>query len=442
MKKISLPLLALFLSICAVAQQKEIKGFSLKEAIDYGKKYNQTLQNARLDQELAVQQVNEIRAIGLPQVSATARFTYTPQIPVIGIANPGFFGPEPFVKFPQGIDYSVNGTINASQLLFDGSFLMGLKAAREFSMLSKYGTKKAEYDVENDVIKAYCMALVVEESIKLTEANIATIEKTRNDLEAASKVGLIERTDFDRIDLTYSNLLILRKQLSDGKLIAYYSLKLQMGMNVRDSIYLTDDLAKLNDVANNEPEIAATLDYSKRPEYQILDQQMKMYNLDKKRYQYGYAPSLAAFFQHQQNSFDTKLNSVWAPFYPGTFVGVNLSLPIFDGLDKHSKIQKAKINIEKTELTRTQLENAIEIEVFNAKTTYFRTKEQLGLLEKNMKLADDIYKRTNIKYQNGLSSSLDVVTTEKDLKEAQKNYLNGIYELLVARANLKKALGQ
>jgi outer membrane protein len=442
MKKSVYIILTTLLSIQAFAQQKEAQSFSLKDAIDYGKKYNQNLQNAKLDQQYADQQMKEVRSIGLPKIEASGRYTYTPTIPVVGIKNPGFFGPAPFIEFPQGIDYSVAANISATQLLFDGGFLMGLKAAKEFAMLSKYGIKKAEYDVENDVIKAYCMALIAEESMVLTDANILTLEKTRKDLAASLKAGFIESTDYDRINLTYSNLLILKRQLVDARALAYYSLKMQMGMSVIDSLNLKDNLTSLYTIASKEPEIANQLDYSKRPEYLILTQQKKMYELDKKRYLYGYAPTIVAFAQHQENAFSIDFANSFNKFYPGTFVGLNVTVPIFDGLNKQSKIQQAKINMQKVERSTEQLENAIEMEVFSAKTTYSRTKEQLTILNENYLLADNIYKKINTKYQNGLSSSLDVVTAEKDLKESQKNYLNGIYDLLIARANLKKALGQ
>jgi outer membrane protein len=445
MKRTIYLMICTLLSVQLFAQQqpKPAQGYSLKEAVDYAKKYNQTIQNSRLDEQLSAKKIKETRSIGLPQVSGEGRFAYSPQIPVIGIPNTnGMFGPDPLVKFPQGIDYSITSSINASQLLFDGSFFMGLKAAKEFSLLSRYNTKKTEYDVETDVIRAYCMVLTTEESIKLTESNILTIEKTRNDLKALAEQGLVEQTDFDRIDLSYSNLVLLRQQLHDARYISYYSLKLQMGMNVRDSISLTDDLNTLYTATAGDPDFAQQLDYNKRPEYQMLTQQQKMHELDKKRHQFGYAPSLAAFFQHQQNAFGVQFRPMFNQFYPGTFVGLNLRVPIFDGFDKNAKVQQVKINIEKTERSKNQLENAMELEVLSARTTYTRSKEHVLIQQKNLALAQDIYKRINLKYQNGLSSSLDVVTTEKDLTEAQNNYLNAIYDMLIARATLKKALGQ
>ena len=429
-----------------MAQQKEsleVKSFSLSQSIAHAIRNNQSNVNSKLDQELAQKQINEVRSMGLPQVNADARFTYTPQIPKVGIPNP-FPGPgQPAIlEFPQGIDYALNTSITASQLLFDGTFLIGLKAAKEFAMMSKYGAKRTEKQVENDVIKAYCFVLVTEQSKRLIELNIQTLAKTKKDIGATYKSGFSEKIDVDRIDLAYSNLEILKRQLADANQIAYYTLKMQMGIPVKDSIVLTDSLSALYEQAKMDTEPSSQLDYRNRPDYMMIDQQLRLFELDKKRYQYGYAPSIAAFATHQQNAFGRELSSTFDKLYPGTMVGLNMRLPIFDGLQKSARIQQARINIEKMELTKSQMENAIEMEVFASRTRYNRSKEQLSQQEKNLKLAEDIYRSVNIKYQSGLSSSLEVITADRDLKESQKNYLDAIYDFLVAKADLKKALGE
>jgi outer membrane protein len=438
-----LTLLVLFAShSVAIAQQAEVVSVTLKQAIETAKRNNQRYLNSRLEQEIAQKKIKEIRAIGLPQVNAQARFTYTPTIPIIGIPNP-FPGPNQpdLLEFPQGIDYAVNSDITASQLLFDGSFFMGLKAAKEFAMLSRYDTKRGEQQLENDVTKAYYIVLVIEEGLKLIDANLITLEKTRDDVMATYKAGLAEKVDADRIELAYSNLTIAKRQAQDGRLLAYYTLKMQMGLRMGDSVALADDLKQLYEAARVEPEVNFVLNYNNRPEYKMLEQQQRLYQLDKNRYQYGYMPSISAFAIHQQNAFGRELKPTFNRFVPGTLVGLNLRVPIFDGLDKSAKIQTAKINIQKTANDKAMLENIIEIEIYSAKTNYTRAKDQLTQQEKNLDLANDIYKNISTKYANGLSSSLDLVSAERDLKEAQKNFLDAIYDFLVAKADLKKALG-
>lgn len=421
-------------------QQQETQKFSLQDAITFAKKYNLTIKNAQLDQRYANRQVAEVRAIGLPQVTAEGRLTYTPQIPKIGIPDP--FGGSGILEFPQGIDYSVTSNITASQLLFDGGFLMGLQAAKEFEALSKFNAQRTEQETELAVVKAYCLALVTDESLKLIDANLATLEETRKNVNASYKVGFVEKTDADRVSLLVNNLQILKKKMQDAKQVSYSLLRLQLGLKATTTIELTDNLDKLNAEAKADMEIPAAIDYAKRPEYRMVNQQMRLYNLDKKRYQYGYIPSLVAFAQHQQNAFNTDFGLLFKKFYPGTLVGLTVSVPIFDGFSKNSKIQQASINMAKAENTKAQLEGLIETEVLSAKTNYLRAKDQLDLQKLNMQLASDIHKSVNTKYQAGLSSSLDLITADNDLKTAQTAYLQAVYDLMVSKAELKKAIGQ
>lgn len=436
-------LITLLLSAGIIRAQNNELAFSLKQAIEYAKANNNSAKNAKLDQEAASKKINEIRAIGLPQVSADGRFVYTPQIPTIGIKNPGFFGPNPTVEFPQGIDYSFNGTLSATQLLFDGTFLMGLKAAKEYSMLSKINHERTEKQITADVTKAYYLVLITDENLKLVDRNIQTLEKILSETKAIYKNGFAEKTDVDRIELSYSNAQIQRSKLIDAVEITRYLLKLNMGISGNQKIILSDKLDNIyTTIAETDGLADEKVAYSNRPEYRMVDQQLKLYTLDKKRYQYGYAPSLAAFAQHQENAFAVDFGSLTNKFYPGTQIGLSLKLPIFDGFMKQAQIQQAKINLQKTQNDKDQLENAIETEVFSNRTKYLRAKEQIALQKKNMELAEEIYKKVNIKYANGLGSSLELTSAETDLKTAQTNYLNAIYDLLVAKTDLEKSLGK
>jgi outer membrane protein len=438
-------LLATFLLLCfftkAVSQSES--AFSLKQAIEYAKANNANAKNAKLDEKASLKKIHEIRAIGLPQVSASGRFVYTPQIPTIGIKNPGFFGPNPTVEFPQGIDYSINGTLSANQLLFDGSFLMGLKAAKEYALLARINSERTDKQIASDVTKAYFLVIITEENIKLIDKNIQTLEKILSDMKALYKNGLIEKTDVDRIELAYSNTKVQSGKLQDAREITYYLLKLQMGYPGNQKISVTD---KMQDIYSNLADADALAEenvvYANRPEYKMLEQQIKMQTLDKKRYQFGYAPSLVAFAQHQQNAFAVDFGSLNNRYYPGTQIGLNLSLPIFDGFMKNSQIEQARINIQKTQNQKSQFESAIETEVFSNRTKYLRAKEQIQVQKKNMELAEEIYNKVNIKFSNGVGSSLELSQAETDLKTAQTNYLNAIYDLLVAKTDLEQSLGK
>jgi outer membrane protein TolC len=184
--------------------------------------------------------------------------------------------------------------------------------------------------------------------------------------------------------------------------------------------------------------------YGNRIEYKLLQQQLRLNQLDRKRYLVGYAPSIYAFGTHQNNAFagEGKFNELYNRFYPGTTIGLSVNLPIFDGLRKHAQTQQASISIAKTENDIKFFENVIDQQIFAAKTDFNRAKKQLVLQQSNFKLAEDIYNTAQLKYKNGVGSSLELTIAQTDLENARSNMLTTSFELFVAELELKKALGQ
>jgi outer membrane protein len=435
MKKAAIMMLITLLGVQAYAQQQSVQSFSLQQAVEYAKKNNYSLKNNRLDVELSQRKVKETLAMGLPQINAAANFTNNTTI-ASNVIN--FGGQSTVIKFGQ--NFTTSGSITGSQLLFDGGFLMGVKAAREYVALSEINLNRGNIETEVNVTKAYYLALLLQTNVNLLATNLETLEKTKNDLEKTNAAGLVEKTDFDRVRLQYSNLELQRNKIIDQQRIAMMVLKLQMGLNVNDSIILTDELQKMYE-STTIPLVENKIDFSKRPEYQLANQQIKLNTLDKKRYQFGYAPTLSAVAATQRNTFGTNFSDLGNTWYPGTYWGLNLTLPIFNGFRKSAQIQQTKINITKAENDRANLENAISQQVLQAQLTFQRAGEQVKLQQENMTLAQEIYDRVQIKYANGVGSSLELTQSQNDLETARTNFLTTVYDFFVAQIELRKALG-
>lgn len=460
-------------------QQAETKKFSLQDAVAHAKKYNNTLKNSALDVLAAEKKVKEVLAIGLPNVTASGSFMNNVQVPTQSLPNflkPTFVGsamgqaefayrqqnpnatPEQIAQVRNdaaatvskdipdlinagfGRPYSLSGNIDASQLLFDGGFLMGLKASKEFVNVSKINLKRTEVEVEVSVSKTYYSLLLIQTNLSLIDVNLKTLSKSKFDLEKLVQNGLVDRIEFDRIALQLSSLELQKEKIIDQQKILQMVLKIQMGLDAKDNIELTDDLIRMYDSSKNSL-ISSKSEYTNRLEYQALSQSISLNKLDKKRYQFGYAPSLVAFFTHQQNTFGDNLGDLGKQWFPGTFWGLKLNVPIFDGFKKQAQIQQADISIRKAENDRKVLESVIDQEVFSARTTFERASAQLQLQKRNFELAQDIYNRTELKFNNGLGSSLDLTLAQKDLETARASYLNTMYDYFVAQLDLRKALG-
>jgi outer membrane protein TolC len=451
MKRTIYLLVCTLLSVRLFAQEKPIQSFSLKQAVEFAKKNNYALKNNQLDVLAAQKKVKEILSSGLPQVSATGNFINNTTIATQVLPNflkptfvqlglPGANELSDFIPAQFGQKFSATGSISASQLLFDGGFLMGVKAAKEYVALAEINVNRGNIETEVNVSKAYYAVLLLQTNVKLLTTNLETLTKAKGDMEKLYKAGLVEKTDFDRITLQQSTIDVTRSKIADQQRIASMILKLQLGMNVNDSILLTDDLQKMFTSVQTVA-VESKADYNKRTEYQLLNQSIKLNTLDKKRYQYEYAPSLVAIAATQRNTFGSNFSDLGNTWFPGTYWGLNLSIPIFDGLRKSAQIQQSKINITKAENDKKTMENVIEQQVLQSKLTFLRTGEQLAIQEKNMTLAQDIYDRVQLKYKNGVGSSLELTISQNDLETARTNYLSTVYDYFVAQLELRKAMG-
>lgn len=425
-------------------------GMSLKEAINYALQNNPELKKSKFDVSISRETVKQTVAIGLPQVTASGGYQHYNRIPGNWIKN---FAPTPgapeyiFLQFQQQVNST--GTIGVNQLIFDGSYLVGLKATKQFVDMSKFLEAKTEYDVQVNVSKAYLMVASTRMNIGLLENNIAVLEKSTTDVKALFEEGFSEELDYQRLQLSLNNLKVQKQKLENTVDMLLNVLKLQMGMDLTENLELSDDIESI-DAYIRMSDIANTSSWtpSLRPEFQILNQAITLGKLDKKRYQMGYLPKLVGFYQHQQmtmrpefNFFESNLtpNNNWVP---SDLFGLQIQWTLFDGLNAQSKIREVQYKIDKAEVDLKSFENASSMEWKNAQNTYNVQLQQAALQKENMDLAQDIYNKTQIKFQEGVGSTLEMAQAESELKNSQINYLNAVYDLVLAKIEYHKAIGK
>ena len=425
-------------------------GMSLKDAINYALQNNPELKKSKFDVSISRETVKQTVAIGLPQVTASGGYQHYNRIPGNWIKN---FAPTPgapeyiFLQFQQQVNST--GTIGVNQLLFDGSYLVGLKATKQFVDMSKFLEAKTEYDVQVNVSKAYLMVASTRMNIGLLENNIAVLEKSTADVKALFEEGFSEELDYQRLQLSLNNLKVQKQKLENTVDMLLNVLKLQMGMDLTENLELSDDIEsidayiRMSDIANT-----SSWNPSLRPEFQVLNQAITLGKLDKKRYQMGYLPKLVGFYQHQQmtmrpefNFFESNLtpNNNWVP---SDLFGLQIQWTLFDGLNAQSKIREVQYKIDKAEVDLKSFENAASMEWKNAQNTYKLQLQQAALQKENMDLAQDIYDKTQIKFQEGVGSTLEMAQAESELKNSQINYLNAVYDLVLAKIEYHKAIGK
>jgi outer membrane protein TolC len=423
---------------------------SLKQAMDYAIANNGELKKSKIDVLISKETVKQTVAIGLPQVTLSAGLQYFVTVPGQWIANvfgqPGQGPDYIFLQFQQKVASS--GTVAVNQLIFDGSYIIGLKATKEFLNMSKLLEAKSNYDVQVNVSKAYLMVASTKMSLDLLRANIKVLSKSLSDITALNKEGFTEDLDVKRVKLALSNLTVQEQKLVHAISTLTNVLKVQMGMPVSTVVELTDDIETIDKNMATTGYENSKFNASLRPEYSILNQSIKLGELDKRRYKMGYVPQLFGFYQHQQstqrpefNFFKSNLtpNNNWVP---SDLVGLQFQWKIFDGFSGASKIKEVQHKINKAKVDLETFANASELEFINAKATFELQLKQAALQKENMDLAKEIYEKSNLKFKEGVGSSLEIVQAETELKTAQNNYLNSVYDLVIAKIEYYKSIGK
>ena len=303
---------------------------SLDQALEMALRKNTTMLNAALDIDYAETQVNELKAQGLPQVSGSADFSHTFKIPTQII--PGDFVGQPgtMIATQFGVPFNVNVGVGASQLLFDGTFFLGLKAASEFVNISKLSASASEIDIKEGVTKAYYMALISQQNIGQLSASLANIKKLQSETEQLYKAGFAEKLDVDRLTLSVSNLEININKLQNQAKLAKQLLLNTIGVDVNQELTLTSKIP-------GEPtsdSYAAVFNPENRIEIKLIDQQQELNQLNLKRYKMGYFPSIYGNFSYGSSTFasDGKFGELGDDWYGNGRYAVSLNVPIFDGL--------------------------------------------------------------------------------------------------------------
>lgn len=448
----------LFTTVSSLAQEETLK-LSLEEAENYALEHNYALKNAKLDIDQANAQVGEIKSMGLPQINGSLGFTHNLEIATQVL--PDFITPSVYgVLFEEGViapkdinvntlpaqfgvPYTFNAFVGVNQLLFDGTFFLGLKAAEEFVNVSKLLASQSEIEVKEGVRKAYYMALISNRNIQQLKESLENIQKLQEETQAMYEAGFAEKLDVDRLVLSAANLEVNINNLSQQTKLAKQVLLNSIGADVNKTLILTSELPEFTP-ENFAADYGLGTNTDNRIELQLLNQQQELNELDLKRWKVGYVPSLYGNFNYGQQAFASEGNfsDLGSEWFPVSSYGISLNVPVFDGLMKKSKIDQVRVDIAKTENTIAQVTNGINLEVAQARTEYESAFKNIELQKKSLSLAESIYSTTQIKFKEGVGSSFEMITAESDLTQARTNYLNALYQLSISKVSLDKALGK
>lgn len=462
---------------------------SLKQATDYALQNKSTVQSQRLNEDIARARVGEIRSAGLPQINGSAGITDNIKLQK-SLVDFGAFGGPPlngttltagdlanaqngqtvtlkpaYGERPEtgptalafGLQWQGNAGLQASQLLFDGSYLIGLKAAKVYENLAVKQTQQTEIDVVEAVAKAYYGVLVNRERLSLLARNVSRLDTIYQQTRATWQEGFVEKLDVDRLQVQLTNLKVEQQKAERGVDLTVALLKYQMGLDQRQVVELTDKLDDAVTAAQwTMPEAASSFNYGDRIEYSLLETQRDLANLDIKNRRAGYYPRLLLTGGYgfvgsdataggllQFRGPDSRSSRGFADqnWFGFANAGLQLQFPIFDGFRKKYSIDQAKLALRQVNAGFTTLQQSIDLQQAQGRTSLQNAVDVMKNQKANLDLAASVARTAKVKFQEGVGSNLEVITAETELRQAQTNYYASLYDALVAKVDYEKAQG-
>lgn len=462
MKTLKLTILMVLMFNTVSNAQGPLK-LSLDDAMNYALEHSYNVQLSDIELEIARRKVKETTAIGLPQINASGSFQNFLDIPVQVI--PDFISPtvigtlvqtgvldpsevpssDPqFVEAQFGTKYNVTAGVSASQLLFDGSYIVGLQAAKAYVEFAELNKAKSEHDVKEQVAQAYFTVLVAEENLGVLDESIANLEGILGDTKAMYENGFVEEQDVDQLQLQLNSLKNQSEYAKSQRDVAYYLLRFNLGIPETTDIQLTDSVNSLVEDADHTTLLSQQYSPELDPNVKVVNSALGLQELDAKREKSSYLPSLSASFVHQQQALRNEFNFTDSDkdWFPSTIFGINLNIPIWSSGLRSNRVQQAKLEVEKVKVQKDQITEASQLEYKTAYAEYLNAINQYNNAKESMELSESILEKTQIKYREGVAGSFDLSQAQNQFLSNQGSYIASMLQLLNTKIKLKKSLSQ
>ena len=429
-----------FFSSFIFAQNTGVREFSLQDAQEYAVRHSFDSTKSLLDIQAAEKQMKETIRTGFPQIYSN--LDYMNNLELATILIPDFFSGNFDEKIPVqfGTQHNANLNFTFNQLVFSGSYIVGLKAAKIYRQLANQNHERTQLDILETVTNTFYLILVAEETERILNSNIDNLERNHYEIMERYKEGFVEKTDADLVQISLTTLKNRLQSVVRQKEVTYQLLKFQMGLDLDEQIVLTDKLEDIiqqidiSETANTEFDLQQNIDY------RLLETQEMLTEMALKNEKARYYPTISAFYSFQLNAFRDEFSffNFQEDWFRTQIMGLNINFPVFQSGVQRAKVAQASIALKQAQNAKAQASQGLAVDVARAKSAldsayenYLNTKENVGLSKR-------VYEVTLIKYNEGVASSLDLTQTNDRYLLAQSDFIQAMSELLTAKNRLDR----
>jgi len=421
-------------SLLAQAKQDTLPAaFNLNQCIDYALHNQPAVRQAGIDEAINERDINIATSAWLPQVNSANSVQHYFRGGPVGV------GPANGTAGNGAIHNSSVLGIQASQVIYNNDVLLASKASKFSREYYKQNTTGAQINVVAEVSKAFYDVLLSQRQLDIINEDIVRLQRSLKDAYARYQAGIVDKTDYKQATISLNNSIAIRKQTQEAIKSKTAYLKEQMGLAAERPLNLQYDSTRFEHEAVIDTN--QILDYTNRIEYQLLQTRKNIDLLNINYYRYGFLPSLSAVGAYNLNYFSNKTSTLYNQSIPNAYAGLTLSIPIFTGTKRLQNLAKARLEADRADLDITDTRNTINTQYVQALASYKSNYTNWQLLKQNVDLAKDVYNVVSLQYREGIKTYLDVIVSQADLRTAELNYFNALFNVLSSKIDLERALG-
>lgn len=423
------------------AQSAEVQGFSLQSTQEFAVEHSYDIKRSQMDILTAEKKVRETIYSGFPQLNSTINYMNNLELMTILIPNI-FDGGDPEEKIPVqfGTRHNVSAGFTLTQLVFSGSYFVGLKASKAYRQLAAQNHEWTQLNALETVTNTYYLILVSEESERILSSNLANLEKTHYEIRERYKEGFVAEMDADLVQISVTKLKNSLQAVGRQKEVAYKLLKFQMGLDLSEQIVLTDKLEDVLQQIDISKTANTEFDLKQNIDYKLIETQETLSEMALKNEKAQYLPTVSAFYSFQWDAFRDAF-TIFDPkerWFRTQILGFNINIPLFTSGVQRAKVAQASIALKQARNTRIQASQGLIVEAASLKSTLDSAYENYLNTKENMGLAGKVYNVTLIKYEEGVASSMDLTQVHDKYLMAQSEFIQAMSGLLTAKNKLDR----
>jgi len=407
---------------------------TLKQCVDFALRNQPAVRQAAIDEAINEKDIRISLSAWLPQLSSTDQYQYYFKgSPAAAAADPALVASGSNIS-----QYSVLG-VDASQVIYNNEVLQAKKASKYSRLFYQQNTLSSQINVVSDVSKAFFDVLLSQKQLDILNEDIIRLQRSLKDAYNRYQAGVADKTDYKQATISLNNSIATRKQTAEAIKSKLAYLKQVMGLNRDHNLALSYDSTHYEQEAYIDTN--QKLDVNNRIEYRLLQTEKNLDNINVSYYKWGFLPSLSAVGSYDWYYLSNKFSNLYNQSYPNAYVGLTLNLPIFQGTKRLQNLSKARLQTDRADLDIDNSVNTINTEYVQALASYKSNYTSWILIKQNVDLATDVYKVVSLQYREGIKTYLDVIVAQADLRTAELNYYNALFQLLSSKIDLEKSLG-